>query len=611
MSGTEDTTKPPFRDAAVAAAREFWTQGVSEARRGSTAPIAKDSGWNKYGDLRAPDGSVTDWCGMFVAASYYRAGLCAALRRGFFHVANVEHYFTYAYESRVPRWVWDAAAEDWRSLRDYHAERGSSRAWIDRDAVAHTDLAALDIRPGDVALIDHEGDGKANHITLVESYDPATGALVTLEGNGRGKVVTALNPDGSVVEGDAKSDAAVRNLRDLADPARRKKIYGVGRLSDVDVDDLVYAHSDRKPAKPPEAARVAVASAQPDVPRGFEDGTGGGKVVVEDGREGPKKIDPRKWNEPPEPVPLWLDPAAEVTEETGPRPAPRGPFVVAAMKACLALDCDPAQAAGVVANSINETGWGRSYRAYNCGGWKITPRYVKGFKAAHPNESPRWWRAPGNRTSGDPPWCYYRAFPSFEAYFEEWIAHFVPRPGESAPYPAYTRAGELFWSGEDWFPALISAGYKGSVTKAKPERSIREHDALVVTALRMWAQSSLSITVDGVWGKVSRATLAEWQKAHGLAETGSLDDATLAALAGDGARSDGALESHTAPIDEGWSEWALDDLAPEAEGADGEGSPDVIDALLDAWKRRPPASRRAFALRLIELLGSDGAEEAF
>lgn len=73
----------------------------------------------------------------------------------------------------------------------------------------------------------------------------------------------------------------------------------------------------------------------------------------------------------------------------------------------------------------------------NCGGWKITAGYVRDFKRANPGASPAWWRAPGNRGSGDPPWCYYRAFPSFEAYFAEWIVHFVPRVTDPKPYPRY------------------------------------------------------------------------------------------------------------------------------------------------------------------------------
>ena len=247
---TSDPTQP-FREKAVAAATEFWKQGISEARRGSLAPIAIDSGWDKFGDLRKSDGSIWPWCGMFVAASHHRAGLCKTLRPGFYDAKNVAQYFTYEYSERTPRWVWSPARSEWFRVRDHHAEEGALRTWIDHATLQSADPAALDIRPGDVALIDHQNDGKPDHITLVESYDPATGMLRTLEGNGAGTVATRLNPDGTVVEGHAAGDAAVRSQYNLADPAKRKKLYGIGRLSALDYAVRVYEHADHKPATPP------------------------------------------------------------------------------------------------------------------------------------------------------------------------------------------------------------------------------------------------------------------------------------------------------------------------------------------------------------------------
>lgn len=242
-----DTTQA-HADAAVAAATAFWKTGMSESRRGSTDVVAQESGFDHTVGTHA-------WCGMFVAASYARAGLCKALRKGFYEVTNVRDYFTYAYHERTPGWVWDPAADAWRPMRAYHVERGAPRQWLDHDAIAKADLAALDIRPGDVALIDHQGDGKPDHITLVEGYDPKTGVLVTLEGNGAGQIAKSVNPDGSVVEGHADADAAVRNRRDLADPKQRKKIYGVGRLSAVDFEALEYQHAHGTPTAPPGATR--------------------------------------------------------------------------------------------------------------------------------------------------------------------------------------------------------------------------------------------------------------------------------------------------------------------------------------------------------------------
>lgn len=596
---------------AVSEAEALWKKGIREDRRGTTDEIARDSGWNRFGDLRDREGNVTDWCGMFVATALFRAGLTKRLRAGFWHTTNVEHFFTYHYEERVPRWAWDEARGAWRTLLELHRERAETRTWIDRKAAAQADLATLDVAPGDVVLIDHQGDGKPDHITLVERYDAATGVLVTLEGNARGKVAAGVDIDGNVIEGDAASDSVVRVTRDLRVARERKRIYGIGRLSALDFAGLEYGPTELRPTKPPAAVRVAEARAVWGSTRGAPRGVG---VELDEDRVA-RDVARGKWDLPPEPIPLWLDAASEVTAESGARPAPRGPFVVAAMEACLALGCDAKQAAGVVANSINETGWGRSYRAYNCGGWKITASYVREFKKHRPGESPAWWRAPGNKGSGDPPWCYYRAFPSFEAYFAEWIEHFVPRLDGAKPYARYERAGERFWADGDWFPSLIAAGYKGPVTQAHPAGAIREHDALALTALRMWAQSKLAIEVDGVWGPGSRGAMRAWQKAHGLDESGQLDDATLLALTGR-ARGARGLSSHphTASIDAGAPEWALDGLRARrgAAGTRAERSHealDALDALSSALRVASPARRRRIAARVMKLLARDAERQ--
>ncbi len=46
-----------------------------------------------------------------------------------------------------------------------------------------------------------------------------------------------------------------------------------------------------------------------------------------------------------------------------------------------------------------------------------------------------------------------------------------------------------------------------------------------------WGQARLGLVADGAWGPRSRAACAAWQSAHGLPASGSLDDATLYALA--------------------------------------------------------------------------------
>ncbi|MFO0645242.1 MAG: hypothetical protein U0326_03315 [Polyangiales bacterium] len=237
-----------FREAAVAEAMKVWTVGANEKNKSSTRPIAEDSGFDHT--IFKKDGTTWAWCGMFVAAMLYRAGLCPALRSGMWETRNVVHFFAYDYEKRVPRWVWDGDVGGWLELKTLHQASDSMRTWIDRESMQDTALGALDILPGDVALIDHEGDGKPDHITLVESYDPATGLLMTIEGNGYGRVAK-LEDDGTVTLGDKEADAVVRNPRDLSDSKQRRRIFGVGRLSAVDFEQRAYANSDRCPSGAP------------------------------------------------------------------------------------------------------------------------------------------------------------------------------------------------------------------------------------------------------------------------------------------------------------------------------------------------------------------------
>lgn len=240
--------------------------------------------------------------------------------------------------------------------------------------------------------------------------------------------------------------------------------------------------------------------------------------------------------------PSWLDPNAELPLDKSPRFLDRVVFVHACMTALLALGCDVYQAASVTANACNEAGWGPSCWYGNAGGWKITKAYADAYKARERKPAP-FWKARGNVNSGDADWCFYRAFPSLQDFLREWLEHFVPRPGATAPYSGYTRTGELFWSGGEWFPALVMVGYKGAVTKARlveirragrtdsEHGSTREHAMLSASVLILWAQGQLGVTADGAWGAKSRAACVAWQVTKSLPPTGGLDAATLASLA--------------------------------------------------------------------------------
>lgn len=220
---------------AVAEAEADWRAGTSEAdtsRDGNLGAIAYDSGWSKYGDILNEQGKAWDWCGMAVVSWLVRSGLAQTLRRSFFATGNVHDFFTYRHpprnSDRTKEWV--RIDNKLQRIQSYHAQLGKPRRWCGYDVVRSTELGALDILPGDVVLINHNGetDG-AHHITMVRSWDGRV--LETIEGNASGSA-----PDGS-----ARRDAVVINRRDLESDRARKKIFGIGRLSVADFWDLQYS----------------------------------------------------------------------------------------------------------------------------------------------------------------------------------------------------------------------------------------------------------------------------------------------------------------------------------------------------------------------------------
>jgi hypothetical protein len=214
------------------------------------------------------------------------------------------------------------------------------------------------------------------------------------------------------------------------------------------------------------------------------------------------------------------------------------------MAAFLALGLTPRRAADAAANAMGEASWGAAVWYGNAGGWTITQAHSRAWRAKHGAAGPPWWKARGNVASEDSAWCFYRAFPSLADFLREWLEHFVPRPGDPAPYSAYREAGRAFWAGApEWFCHLILAGYKGSPSKrlllrlraaGRPDEdhpSVAAHRQIAGRVLRMWAQSRLGVDVDGRWGPKTRAECRAVQRGAGLPETGELDDATLRALA--------------------------------------------------------------------------------
>jgi hypothetical protein len=218
---------------------------------------------------------------------------------------------------------------------------------------------------------------------------------------------------------------------------------------------------------------------------------------------------PLKWTGPLADPPFWLNPLHEVKAEDEPSHLSPGLFVVRCVEELILLrpSFTLRQIAGIVANSINETGWGRYYRACNLGGWKIRKYDVV--------DNTQWYRAHGNKSSGDPQTCFYRAFRSFREYFALWLARFVPAPGTVDEAHRYRLCGEQFHAGDPWFDDLIAAGYKGEVTKENPAGSLRSHEQLVEDVLQIYAQHLIGVALDGQWGPKSRRAALVWLEGQG------------------------------------------------------------------------------------------------
>jgi len=262
-------------------ARATWRSGAAQSStladipkpkraRNEVDDIFADSGFGPRQSLRE-DGSRDDWCGMFAAAGMFRgAALDQDVRLAFAHTNNVFDFFTYnpspSNKGRTPRSVW--ADGQWWPLKEYHASRGLPRTWIEGAGAEDAD-----IRPGDIALIRHQGVktsvGIAQHIVMVESFDRATGKLVTIEGN----VIEGIRPgddgeakrtaSGELASTSTATSSTAVHIRDINDTKTltpgaakdgsyqergRKTIFGIGRPSLADFEHHEYG-TDPVPEK--------------------------------------------------------------------------------------------------------------------------------------------------------------------------------------------------------------------------------------------------------------------------------------------------------------------------------------------------------------------------
>jgi hypothetical protein len=228
----QDAALAMLQSISVVTARDRWKTGtstqtpdVAKAGKGPRTEIDdvfKDSGWNERVSVDTDHDKVYDWCGMFVVSSYYKgAGLASQLRSGFYHTDNVQDFFKYEQlhnPDRVPSWIW--ADGQWSSLHDYHQQRGSVRKWTPRATIQAALKAGQDpdIRPGDTCLIDHGGGNKPVHIVMVESYNPTTKILVSIEGNTYGVVADgdkAAHVDDDHLKDFAHSGASASGIHEI------------------------------------------------------------------------------------------------------------------------------------------------------------------------------------------------------------------------------------------------------------------------------------------------------------------------------------------------------------------------------------------------------------
>jgi hypothetical protein len=212
----------------------------------------------------------SEWCGMFSGDHLIKASLDDDLRHGFLSTYSLVDFFSYRYDQfpeRVRKWIWDD--DGWQELKAHHTARGALRRWLPRSEMSAG--GALDIRPGDVVLIDPDRTGMADHIVLAQSYDPTTNTLITIGGNDSGYVL--MGPKDKEPAADAKRDTAEEATGLELKPGGGGKVavgvhqvtpdgktpavvYGVGRPSLVDLEERTYAFKPLdKPPPPPKHAK--------------------------------------------------------------------------------------------------------------------------------------------------------------------------------------------------------------------------------------------------------------------------------------------------------------------------------------------------------------------
>lgn len=238
-------------------------------------------------------------------------------------------------------------------------------------------------------------------------------------------------------------------------------------------------------------------------------------------------------------TPSWLDPATEIKNNDQPEDYKKLDdinksivFILTSYKALhkCSSQLTPEQTFWIIGNSVSETGWGRSWKGYNFGGWKINKSYADRYKRVNGRSAP-WWQAAGHIASGDEPIVYYRGYTDPSHFYSEWLERFVPLTPKTDS--RYNKTGQAFWKDDSsWFKELCLAGYKGPVTQANPDKSVKSWESIVKTAQVRVAQYLLYIKVDGKWGPKSQAACDAFAVKNQL-PTGALTFDVIAALISD------------------------------------------------------------------------------
>jgi len=219
-------------DEAVNSARNEWSQGIREAWGTS-----KEKNVGKYyqGTGFKADPS-SGWCGFFVAYNYQKSGFKYAPSLA--SMEKARDFFLYRqYTDRSSK-----KHAELDQLKSQHQSQGSQRQFFvlaespGRKFIQNYqkyyphinleqqtfDYSNLPIRPGDTVLFETGRSG--GHVGMVESYNPNTGKLTTIEGNTSG-----TGPSGNTI-----NQGVARKTYDLTNAQTRKRIQGFGRPADGD-----------------------------------------------------------------------------------------------------------------------------------------------------------------------------------------------------------------------------------------------------------------------------------------------------------------------------------------------------------------------------------------